>query len=188
MGITNGKDTIYIPVELKSTKNNSIPGSSIQQITPTEWVIFVKHTDKGNVVVTTGQYINAVNSTMQFPDRSPRPQVAFNELEEWNKKFRNYSKGVTEDNVLTVTISEEVSQYKVDSLKDWQGKLVERWLKVIQQDSVKKNEPWFSNTIRRYTNQFISMYENLNEEEKEELKDTLNSAIEQYSKNNNFDE
>ena len=34
----------YETVELKSTKNDSIPGSSVQQITPDEWVIFIKHT------------------------------------------------------------------------------------------------------------------------------------------------
>ena len=33
----------YETIELKSTKSDSIPGSSIQQIVPTEWVIFIKH-------------------------------------------------------------------------------------------------------------------------------------------------
>lgn len=36
----------YESIELKSTKNDSIPGSSIQQIVPEEWVIFIKHSGK----------------------------------------------------------------------------------------------------------------------------------------------
>lgn len=77
----------YETVELKSTKQDSIPGSSIQQILPNEWVIFIKHS-KRNIEITTGKYIHAINSKMQFPDRSPRPQVSFNEMNSWNQKNR----------------------------------------------------------------------------------------------------
>mgnify|MGYP003330257066 CR=1 FL=1 len=38
------KKKVYEKIELKSTKDNAIPGSSVQQINPDEWVIFVKHT------------------------------------------------------------------------------------------------------------------------------------------------
>lgn len=178
--ITNGKEKTYVPVELKSTKTNSIPGSSIQQITPTEWVVFIKHT-KNEIVVTTGQYIYAVNYAMQFPDRSPRPQVAFNELEKWNKEYRNFSEVSKEDEILTISISEDLFKSKIELLEDWQGTLVDRWLGVIKQSTIKRNEPWFNNTIRRYTRKFISEYEEMNETEKEELKNTLESAIDKYN-------
>lgn len=72
----------YETIELKSTKQDSIPGSSIQQILPDEWVIFIKHTGT-KIEIATGQYIHAINSKMQFPDRSPRPQVSFKELQNW---------------------------------------------------------------------------------------------------------
>lgn len=81
--ISDGTNTTYRSIELKSTKNNAIPGSSIQQIDADEWVIFVKH-NKNSIELTTGQYIHSINSKLQFPDRSPRPQVAFNELTSWN--------------------------------------------------------------------------------------------------------
>ena len=71
-----GDKISYESIELKSTKNDSIPGSSIQQIVPEEWVIFIKHSGK-SISISTGQYIHAINSKMQFPDRSPRPQVSF---------------------------------------------------------------------------------------------------------------
>ncbi|WP_415669320.1 hypothetical protein [Streptobacillus ratti] len=78
----------YETIELKSTKNNSIHGSSIQQIIPNEWVIFIKHSIN-NIEIVTGQYINSINSKIQFPDRSPRPQVSFKELNIWNTLYRN---------------------------------------------------------------------------------------------------
>ncbi|MCE7793447.1 hypothetical protein K8O68_13555 [Salipaludibacillus sp. CUR1] len=178
---TNHSELIYVPVELKSTKKNAIPGSSIQQITPTEWVIFVKHSDKGEIEITTGQYIYAVNSTMQFPDRSPRPSVAFNELVNWNKTFRREHKGKTKDQ-LAITIKADIIEKKSELLEDWQGVLVERWLKVIEKRTVKKNEAWFNNTIRNYTLEFLNNYESLSPNEKVQLKETINEAIEKYNK------
>lgn len=85
--ITSGNTIKYKTIELKSTKKDSIPGSSVQQINPNEWVIFVKHTEDA-IEVTTGQYIHAVNSKLQFPDRSPRPQVSYSELKNWNLSNR----------------------------------------------------------------------------------------------------
>lgn len=180
--VTNGKDINYMPVELKSTKTNAIPGSSVQQVTPTEWVIFVKHTNT-DVSITTGQYINSINSTMQFPDRSPRPSVAFNELQNWNKLFRNDTKDdLTGKDLLTVTISEDLLKHKVELLEDWQGILVKRWLEVIKRNSVKKTEAWFNNTIRRFTLDFLTMYEELSDAEKDNLKRTIHNAIDLYNK------
>ena len=54
----------YVTVELKSTKSDSIPGSSVQQVLPEEWVIFIKHTMQ-DIEVATGQYFYAINSKMQ---------------------------------------------------------------------------------------------------------------------------
>ena len=44
--ITDGKDEYRISVEVKSTKSDRIPGSSVQQIDKNDWVIFLKHDDK----------------------------------------------------------------------------------------------------------------------------------------------
>ncbi len=51
--ITDGANFYFESVELKSTKDNNIPGSSVQQVSPFEWVIFVKR-DNEKVLVTTG--------------------------------------------------------------------------------------------------------------------------------------
>lgn len=51
--ITDGTNIYFESVELKSTKDNNIPGSSVQQVSPFEWVIFVKR-DNDKVLVTTG--------------------------------------------------------------------------------------------------------------------------------------
>jgi len=73
----------YQSVELKSTKGNKIPGSSVQQINPYEWVVFIKR--KGDVIeVATGHYINSITEKLPFPDCSPRPQIGFNTLVDWN--------------------------------------------------------------------------------------------------------
>jgi len=39
--IHDGQDVYYQSLELKSTKNNKIPGSSVQQVSPFEWVISI---------------------------------------------------------------------------------------------------------------------------------------------------
>jgi hypothetical protein len=89
-----GDEISYESIELKSTKNDSIPGSSIQQIVPEEWVIFIKHSGK-SISISTGQYIHAINSKIQFPDRSPRPQVSFKAMSTWNKDKRIVKSKVT---------------------------------------------------------------------------------------------
>lgn len=77
--ITDGTNVYFESVELKSTKDNNIPGSSVQQVSPFEWVIFVKR-DNEKVLVTTGFYINSITKKLPFPDRSPRPQIGFKTL------------------------------------------------------------------------------------------------------------
>ena len=50
----------------------------MQQINPYEWVIFIKQGKP--IEITTGFYLNSITEKVQFPDRSPRPQVSFNTL------------------------------------------------------------------------------------------------------------
>ena len=45
--VTDGNKEYRISVEVKSTKNDRIPGSSVQQIDINDWVIFLKHDDVG---------------------------------------------------------------------------------------------------------------------------------------------
>ena len=104
--------TEYETVELKSTKTDAIPGSSVQQVSPDEWVIFVKHGKKGAEIIT-GQYFHAINSKVQFPDRSPRPQVSFSELKNWNNLYRK------NDNTSIVYNSADDESIKYELITDW---------------------------------------------------------------------
>lgn len=147
-------------IEIKSTKNNNIPGSSIQQIAPDEWVIFIRHTDD-DILITTGQYKNSINGTMQFPDRSPRPQVSFSALRTWNNVFRVYK-----NNVLTYT-EDTNEDTKEDLLNDWQSFLAKRWLHVLETKRKNNTEPWFNNNIRKFAFMLLSNFQQLNKEEQE---------------------
>lgn len=169
--ISDGHNTTHFSIELKSTKNNSIPGSSIQQITPTEWVIFIKHTNK-DIDITTGQYIHSINSKLQFPDRSPRPQVAFNELTSWNASNRSL-----ENTTLNYTINSIDEKLKYDLISDWQCYLADRWIEVLFSSSTKTNEPWYNNNLRKFIIKFLEKYDNLTSEEKENFKNKVNSLI-----------
>lgn len=165
-----GADTHYESIELKSTKNDSIPGSSIQQIVPEEWVIFIKHTGK-NISVSTGQYIHAINSKMQFPDRSPRPQVSFKAMTDWNKDNRTLS-----SNSLFYAKDDDDNN-KRDLISDWQNVLSDRWINVLNAKSIKKNEPWFNNNLRKFILSFLEKYEALSDTEKSEFKENVSSLI-----------
>lgn len=161
----------YETIELKSTKQDSIPGSSIQQILPTEWVIFIKHSNN-KIEVTTGQYIHAINSKMQFPDRSPRPQVSFKEMMNWNQLNRliQYSSLVYK--------KDENEQIKYELIHDWQSVLAERWIEMLfEANTVKNNEPWFNNNMRKFILDFLERYEALSETEKIEFKDKIKNLI-----------
>ncbi len=162
---------VYETIELKSTKQDSIPGSSIQQVLPDEWVIFIKHTTN-KIEITTGQYIHAINSKMQFPDRSPRPQVSFKEMQNWNQTNRilEYAK------LLYKKDEEEAIKY--DLISDWQGVLSDRWIDMLfNATSTKNNEPWFNNNMRKFIVSFLEKYETLTTEEKEILVNRIKSLI-----------
>lgn len=110
--ISDGKIIYFESVELKSTKNNNIPGSSVQQVSPFEWVIFIKR-DKEKVMVATGFYINSITEKLPFPDRSPRPQIGFNTLLNWNKRYRK-----VENDVLIVQNTTDITHDKIRLLSD----------------------------------------------------------------------
>lgn len=158
--ISDGNKIFYETIELKSTKKDNIPGSSIQQILPNEWVIFIKHTSS-SIDIVTGKYINSINTTIQFPDRSPRPQVSFKELKNWNNSFRLIC-----DNILTYS-EDKNSINKLNLIQDWQKVLSDRWIDMLfESNTIKANEPWFNNTIRKFILEFLEKYETLNKNEK----------------------
>ena len=161
----------YETVELKSTKQDSIPGSSIQQILPNEWVIFIKHS-KRNIEITTGKYIHAINSPMQFPDRSPRPQVSFHEMDSWNHTNRIFAYSSL------VYKKDDLDVLKEKLIIDWQDVLAERWVKVIfDKNDISNKEPWFNTNLRKFILKFLKNYDSLNDEEKKELKKRLTFLV-----------
>ena len=166
----NYKNNRYFQtIELKSTKNNSIPGSSIQQIKPEEWVIFIKHSST-TIEISTGQYINAINAKMEFPDRSPRPQVSFSELQKWNIKNRKLNQ-----NKLTYNIDDKY--FKEELLYDWQKVLVDNWIDVLFDFEPTRNPTWFNNTLRKFIIEFLYKYDNLSENEKAKYKENVKKNI-----------
>ena len=161
----------YETIELKSTIQDSIPGSSIQQIVPDEWVIFIKHANN-KIDIATGQYIHAINSKMQFPDRSPRPQVSFKELTNWNLTHRI----LTYDALFYQKDNEE--QIKYDLISDWQNVLSERWINMLfNTTAICGNDPWFNNNMRKFILAFLKRYEPLSDEEKKKFKAKIQSLI-----------
>ncbi|WP_435355381.1 hypothetical protein [Emticicia sp. SJ17W-69] len=169
--ITDGTNIYFESVELKSTKDNNIPGSSVQQVSPFEWVIFVKR-DNEKVLVTTGFYINSITEKLPFPDRSPRPQIGFKTLSDWNKKYRK-----VENEVLTIENITEINNDKIKLLTDWQDYLASEWLEIIKSEQGRNNEKWFNNAIRKFALKFLEFSETLTESEKENLKTNLTKLI-----------
>lgn len=155
----------YETVELKSTKTDSIPGSSVQQVTPDEWVIFVKH-ENSQAQIITGKYVHAVNSKMQFPDRSPRPQVSFSELKEWNQKCRSSYENTVKYNFIDDTL-------KYELLNDWQNVLAKRWVNIVFKDNINSNEPWFNNNLRKFILEFLNKYDAMSPPEQNEYKELI---------------
>ncbi len=171
--ITDGITEGFMRVELKSTKKSSIPGSSIQQVDPLEWVIFVKNnTNKNEVHIQTGQYLNCINSKLQFPDRSPRPQVSFNELHNWNKQNRLLST----QNISYRKITPEV-ELKNLLLLDWQNFLAQKWIDVLFNNNYKSKEPWFNTNLRKFILMFLKKYDTLTLDEKNAFKTSIESVL-----------
>ena len=169
--LTDGNTEYRIPVEVKSTKNDKIPGSSIQQIDINDWVIFLKHNDSHILEFVTGKYIDSISGTMQFPDRSPRPQVSYNILKKWNKEYRNFCNGV-----LTFTEDKEKNE-KLQLIEDWQMLLSKRWMNILISNKKNKNEPWFNNNIRKFSVLLLEYFELLSEKEKKSYIEFIKNNI-----------
>ncbi len=169
--ITDGTTVYFESVELKSTKDNNIPGSSVQQVSPFEWVIFIKR-DNEKVLVTTGFYINSITEKIPFPDRSPRPQIGFKTLLDWNKKYRK-----VENEVLTIENITAINNDKIKLLTDWQDYLASEWLEIIKSEESRNSEKWFNNAIRKFALKFLEYSETLTEREKDKLKSSLIKLI-----------
>lgn len=159
--ITDGTNIYFESVELKSTKDNNIPGSSVQQVSPFEWVIFVKR-DNDKVLVTTGFYINSITEKLPFPDRSPRPQIGFKTLLDWNKKYRK-----VKNDVLTIENITEINNDKIKLLTDWQDFLATEWLEIIKSEESRNSEKWFNNAIRKFALKFLDYTNSLTETDKD---------------------
>ncbi len=171
--IEDGENIHFESLELKSTKNNNIPGSSVQQVSPLEWVIFVKRGEK-KIEVSTGHYINSITEKLPFPDRSPRPQVGFNTLHEWNEKNR-----VLQDGILTIIDNPEITLQKIKLLQDWQDFLATEWLTIIKSEDAKNNEKWFNNTLRLFAIKFLEYTNDLSADDRVRLLVKLNTLIKQ---------
>lgn len=169
--ITDGVNIYYESVELKSTKNNNIPGSSVQQVSPFEWVIFIKR-DNDKVLTTTGFYINSITEKLPFPDRSPRPQIGFKTLSEWNGKYRK-----VENKVLTVENATATNNDKIKLLTDWQDYLASEWLEIIKSKESTNSEKWFNNAIRKFALKFLEYSSEMSELEKDNLRNMLEKLI-----------
>lgn len=148
----------HISLELKSTKKNKIPGSSVQQANPYEWTLFVKH-DSHSVELTSGLYANTVTGRLPFPDRSPRPEVSFNELKEWNEDHRTYDK-----RGFSLKINTTDLEQKALIILDWEQSLVINWLDYVKSD-INSNK-WFNHALRMFTVDLITHYDNLSDLEK----------------------
>jgi len=169
--LSDGINCYSQTIELKSTKENTIPGSSIQQILPYEWVIFLKRSSN-KVVVATGFYLHTITEKLPFPDRSPRPQIGFKTLQEWNEKHRN-----REDSHLVFEDTSHEDSVKLKILEDWQEYLVSQWLEIVLSAQKNKKEKWFNRAIRKFTLKFIEHSNNLSKEEYRQIELNLKKMI-----------
>lgn len=149
--VNDGSTNEFVSVEIKTTKTNNIPGSSVQQVAPYEWTIFVKHNGT-DVDVSCGYYMNAITDKLPFPDRSPRPQIGFDTMQKWNRKNRK----VIASNVLSYEFKQEEEQFKLQCLQNWEEILCKEWMQTIQRTST-KSEKWFNNTIRMFSLDLLQM-------------------------------
>lgn len=168
--IDDNDKNYYIPLELKTTKTDVIPGSGVQQIDDDQWVIFIKisKSKSANEVKTIiGKYIWAINEKMQFPDRSPRPSISFKVISNWVA-----SNIQDDDKILSIKSHPELIDKKKRVIYDWHSILVDRWLSEIQKP--KQSKGWFNSVIREYTKKLLEFYKASSKDEKEKLLKNLN--------------
>ncbi len=169
--VSDGSNSWYVTIELKSTKNNKIPGSSIKQISPYEWVIFIQH-HKNSFAITSGVYLNCITSRLQFPDRNPRPEVGFENLKVWNDNNR-----AQVNNTLFVRSNAEEESQKVSILSNWQRYLVDEWMNTVTINNPTKGEKEFNNVIRLFSLELLLFYNDLPESERTQFTNWLNNNI-----------
>ena len=111
---------------------------------------------------------------MRFPDRSPRPEVSFSALVDWNIKNR-----IITNNKIIYNINEDDDVIQI--VNNWQEILADRWVNIIfNNKNLKSNEPWFNNALREFTISLLEKYDNLSNEEQNNLKFDLSTLIEEY--------
>lgn len=169
--ITDGNIEYRIPIEVKSTKTDKIPGSSVQQIDINDWVIFLKHNDNHILEFVTGKYIDSISGTMQFPDRSPRPQVSYNILKNWNNEYRHYENGILSFK------NDENKNDKIQLIDDWQLLLAKRWINILKQNKKICGEPWFNNNIRKFSILLLDYYNSLSDIDKKNFYNLIKNNI-----------
>ncbi|MEQ9309512.1 MAG: hypothetical protein RLN90_08665 [Balneolaceae bacterium] len=161
--LSDGESKYYKSIELKSTKNNLIPGSSVQQVAPFEWVIFLKR-NKSSTEIATGLYIESLASKLPFPDRSPRPIIGFNNLTDYNRDYRKIESGA-----LVMSTDEEDLNDKLILINDWREFLADEWIEVITQTNTKTNEKWFNFVIRRFALKLLKYFASLDDSKRNQI-------------------
>lgn len=159
--ISNGTFIQYITLELKSTKNDKIPGSSVQQVDPYEMTLFIKHNSQG-IFIASGLYANSITSRLPFPDRSPRPEISFSNLTYWNTYNR-----IKNNDCLTFILTTKELLPKLLIISDWKRALVNDWIDYVNSDKV--SSKWFDDTLRMFASELIQMYENMDSIERIEF-------------------
>lgn len=104
---------------------------------------------------------------MQFPDRSPRPQVSFYELKQWNNSHRFF-----EENKLCYVASED-DALKHSLLYDWQEVLAKQWNDIVFSKQINRDEPWFHHCLKKFVLHFLEKYDSLSDKEKDQYKESL---------------
>lgn len=172
--LTFNGSSYFTEIELKSTKANSIPGSSVQQINPYGWVVFIRQSPTKPLQITTGLYVNSITETMQFPDRSPRPQVAFDTLRTWNTDNLIFA-----NDGYTLFYDESEIAAKELQISDWKQSLVSEWIAIIFDEnlSLKPRTPWFTEAITMFSDQLIENYECYSELEKQKFRRKISNIL-----------
>ena len=71
--------------------------------------------------------------------------------------------------------------YPESAPENWQEILADRWVNIIfNNKNLKSNEPWFNNALREFTISLLEKYDNLSNEEQNNLKFDLSTLIEEY--------
>lgn len=147
------------PIEIKSTKGNKIPGSSIQQVDPFEWVIFIQRKNN-QIKLTTGMYLNAITNRLPFPDRSPRPEVAFETLKKWNTQHI----AASDEQLVLIYDTQDLHQKSL-ILSDWKLKLADDWLAFLKNNEIKSHK-WFDEALVHFAKALIDYYLHLGDNDK----------------------